>query len=544
MTTQPRIHDKKPKPMFTPKKSDIVAYDFTEEEAAAGLSDPMWRLSNLYHVVNEKKEIVLFRPREAQLYLLNNLHTRNLILKSRKLGFSTQIQLLGLDTAIWSPVERVKIIALDIPLAQGIFRDTIKFAYEKLPDIFKNAAPLATDPSKNEIAFTNESIIEVTTNARGTTPTYLHVSELGKIAAKFPDKAEEILMGAITAVTENGLIFVESTAEGEEGIFYDMVQTALKVQESGAKLWPLDFKLFFYGWYMNPSYVAPVGSAIISPKDTAYFEKLEQDLKITLSPQQRAWYVGYRDKTYMGDESKMNQEQPSSVAEAFKVSMEGTYFANEFTNIRKRGGITKVPYDMHYPVNMFFDIGASDETAIWFVQAKRGTFSVIDFYEASGEPFAHFVREADNRGYVLGYVYLPHDADHRKQGQDRNLTPEEMLMELAPHWRFQLVPRTPDKVMAITQARTLLPLCEFDEEKCKDGIRHLELYRKERNLRTGGWRSTPRHDTHSNAADAFLQAAQAKAMNLFGYGNAGYSLGGAFGNDFGGGFTPEPNLDY
>ncbi len=544
MTTQQRLRDKKPKPMFTPKKSDIVAYDFTEEEAAAGLGDPMWRLSNLYHVVNEQKEIVLFRPREAQLYLLNNLHTRNLILKPRKLGFSTQIQLLGLDTAIWSPVERVKIIALDLPLAQGIFRDTIKFAYEKLPDIFKNAAPLATDPSKNEIAFTNESIIEVTTNARGTTPTYLHVSELGKIAAKYPDKAEEILMGAITAVTASGLIFVESTAEGEEGIFYDMVQSALKVQESGAQLWPLDFKLFFYGWYMNPSYVAPVGSAIITPKDTEYFDKMEQELKITLSPQQRAWYVGYRDKTYLGHDDKMFQEMPSTVQEAFKVSMEGTYWAKEFSNIRKRGGITKVPYDMHYPVNLFFDIGSSDETAIWFMQAKRGTFSVIDFYEETGEPLAHFVKEVDDRGYLLGYVYLPHDADHRRQGQERNMTPEEMLMELAPHWRFQLVPRTPDKVMAITQSRTFLPLCDFDEVKCKDGLRHLELYRKERNLRTGGWRSTPRHDVHSNAADAFLQAAQAKAMNLFGYGNAGYSLGGAFGNDFGGGFTPEPNLDY
>lgn len=530
--------------MFTPKKSDVVSYDFTEEEAAAGLSDPMWRLSNLYHVVNEQKQIVLFRPREAQLYLLNNLHTRNLILKPRKLGFSTQIQLLGLDTAIWSPVERVKIIALDIPLAQGIFRDTIKFAYDKLPDIFKNAAPLASDPSKNEIVFTNESIIEVSTNARGTTPTYLHVSELGKIAAKYPDKAEEILMGAITAVTANGLIFVESTAEGEEGIFYDMVQAALKVQESGAKLWPLDFKLFFYGWYMNPSYVSPVGSAIITPKDTEYFDKLEGELKIKLTPQQRSWYVGYRDKTYLGHEDKMFQEMPSTVQEAFKVSMEGTYWAVEFSNIRKRGGITKVPYDMHYPVNLFFDIGANDETAIWFLQAKRATFSVIDFYEASGEPYAHFVREVDSRGYVLGYVYLPHDADHRRQGQERNLTPEEMLMELAPHWRFQLVPRTPDKVMAIAQSRTVLPLCDFDEEKCKLGLRHLELYRKERNLRTGGWRATPRHDQHSNAADAFLQIGQAKAMGLFGYGNAGYSVGGGFSQEFGGGVMPEPDLGY
>lgn len=544
MAEQQRLRNKKPKPMITPKKSDIVTYEFTEEEAIAGLNDPMWRLSNLYQVVNEDKQIVLFKPREAQLYLLENLHTRNLILKPRKLGFSTQIQLFGLDTAIWSPVERVKIIASELPLAQGIFRDTIKFAYDKLPEPFKVAAPLAADPSKTEIAFTNESIIEVTVNARGTTPTFLHVSELGKIAAKYPEKALEILLGSITAVTQSGLIFVESTAEGEEGVFYDMVQTALKTQESGAKLWPLDFKLFFYGWYMNPKYVAPARSAIISPKDTEYFNELEQTLKIKLSPNQRAWYVSYRDKTYLGDEDRMHQEMPSSVAEAFKVSMEGTYFAREFTALRKRGCIATIPYDPHYPVNLFFDIGASDETAIWFIQAKRGTFSVIDFYEASGEPYAHFVKVVDDRNYVLGYVYLPHDADHRRQGEQRNLTPEEMLMNVAPHWRFQLVPRTPDKVMAITQARTFLPLCEFDESKCKEGLKHLELYRKEKNLRTGGWRSTPRHDQHSNAADAFLQAGQAKAMNLFGYGNVGYSMDGGMREMFAGGVSVEPDLGY
>lgn len=98
--------------------------------------------------------------------------------------------------------------------------------------------------------------------------------------------------------------------------------------------------------------------------------------------------------------------------------------------------------------------------------------------------------------------------------------------------------------MAITQAREFLPLCEFDEEKCKDGIKHLELYRRERNLRTGGWRNTPLHNQHSNAADAFLQAGQAKAMNLFGYGNVGYSMDGGPREMFAGGYSAEPDLGY
>ena len=545
MTDQPRIHIPKPKPMITPKRTDDRVYEFTEKEFIDNCGDPIWRLSNLYSVLNEDSKIVPFTPREAQLYLLNNLHTRQAVLKCRKLGFSTIIQLLGLDTAMWSSNERVKVIAQEVPIAQGIFRDVIKLAYDQLPDVFKNAAPLESDPSKSEIAFKNGSMIEVTTSARGTTPSYLHVSELGKIAAKYPDKAEEILLGAITAVPENGLVFVESTAEGEEGIFYEMVQTAKNLRDSGAKLWPFDFKLFFFGWYMHPKHVAPVESAVISPKDQEYFEEIEQAENVILTPKQRAWYVGYRDKTYFGSEEKMWQEHPSSISEAFKVSKEGTYFAKEFTVIRKQKRITKVPYDPHYPVNLFFDIGASDETAIWFIQAKRGTFAIIDFLEASGDPYEYFVNEVDKRNYVLGYVYLPHDANHRRQGQERNLTPEEMIAELAPHWRFMLVPRTPDKVSAIQQTRNFLSLCEFDEEKCKEGIRHLELYTKERNLRTGGWKSTPRHDQHSNAADAFLQAGQAKAQNTFGFGMTGFASINSGTSMAYGSQAPEPaNMGY
>lgn len=505
---------------------------YSPEELTRNLGDPKWRLSNLYKIVDDKKQVVTFKPRLAQTKLLGSFHTRNVILKARKMGFSTFIQILMLDTALFASNESCVVIAQDRDIAEAIFRDVFKFAYDNLPSQLKNAAPVEGAASKSSIAFTNGSRVEVRTSARGTTPTFLHVSEFGKISAKDPGKAREILTGSITAVPENGLIFVESTAEGQDGEFYRMVQTARASQETGRPLWKLDFKFFFFPWFEDPKYVMPASAVPIPERDKLYFEDLEKQTGTILTPQQRAWYVKYRDVTYSGDREIMASEMPSTADEAFSVSMEGAYFTEQFRQIRKDNRIGLCPYDPHYPVALFWDIGASDETAIWCIQPRRTYYAVINYIEASGEPFSYFVQEVDRLNYVLDYVYLPHDANHRRQGADRNLTPEEMLQNTAPHWRFWLVPRTPDKQMAIQQARSFLNLCVFDEEHCELGLKRLMAYRKEWNPRTGTWRNTPKHGPESNGADAFLQAAQAKAAGAFSAIGGG-SMGGPQGNDFG-----------
>lgn len=533
-----------PKPMITPKKTDNVVFTFTEQELIAGLEDPKWRLAHLYTIINKQKEEVIFRPNAAQQMLLGNLHTRNVILKARKMGFSSCIQILMLDTAAFSPNERCKVIAQDLMLAEGIFRDVFKFAYDRIPAPIKELIPTAGEPSKNKIEFAhNNSIVETTTSARGTTPTFLHVSELGKISAKDPQKSKEIITGSITSVAEDGIIFVESTAEGQSGDFYDLVQMGIKLAESGKKLWKLDFKFFFFAWFEEPTYKAPVGSVVLTEEDTQYFDELEGKLKVKIQPEQRAWYVKYLSATYMGDQEKMWAEMPSSPEEAFQVSMKGAYFADQFSRIRKENRIGLCPYDPQFPVSTFWDLGANDATAIWFVQAKKTHYAVIKYIEASGEPLSYFVNLIDEMGYVLGYHYLPHDAEHRRQGQYRNMTAEEMLAELAPHWRFWAVPRTPDKAIAIQQARIALNSCVFDESGCTKGIQRLETYRKQWNPRTGTWRSTPHEGPEENGADAFLQFAQAKAQGL--YSQAGGSgIGGQFGNDFGEWYQPEADMSY
>lgn len=524
------IHLPPKKLAFPPKKTDDVVFDFTEQELIAGLSDPFWRLNNLYTIIDKQKRVVIFRPNIAQQKLMKEMWFRNVILKARKLGFSTFIQLFMLDTALFSSNERAKIIAQDLNLAEGIFRDTFKFAYDHLVPPFKIAVPTIGEPSKSKIEFKNNSIIEVTTSSRGSSPTLLHISEFGKIAAKDPGKAKEIMTGTITSAPEDALIFVESTAEGQEGEFFDIVNTARKLQESGNKLWKLDFKFFFFAWWEEPAYVAPENTAIISDKDAEEFETLEQAIGRKLTIEQKNWYIKYRDVTYSGDVEKMWQEFPSTPEDAFRVSMEGAYFKEQFLRARKEDRIGKAPHNPSYPVSTFWDIGQNDLTSIWLIQACRTHYNIIGYIEAAGEPYEYFVNKIDALGYTQGYCYLPHDANQRRQGARENLTPEEMVASVAPHWRIYMVDRTPDKITNIQQARNVFQMCTFDERGCKEGIKRLEAYRKEFNPRTGTYRDVPRHDINSNAADAFLLFAKAVAEGTFSAISGGGS--GPYGTDY------------
>ena len=49
----------------------------------------------------------------------------------------------------------------------------------------------------------------------------LHISEFGKVCARFPEKAKEIVTGGINTIHSGSFVFIESTAEGNQGYFKD-----------------------------------------------------------------------------------------------------------------------------------------------------------------------------------------------------------------------------------------------------------------------------------------------------------------------------------
>ncbi len=487
----------------------------SQAELVECLKSPHWRIRHLYKIKNKDKQIVPFKPNEAQEQLLRDMHWRNVIPKARQRGFSTLIQLLGLDTALFQPGADVGVIAQDLPTAQDIFDSKIKLAYDHLPDIVKQMVSV-TSSTTTSMKFSNGSGVRVGTSMRGGTPNFVHVSEFGKICAKYPDKAREVLTGTLPAVPLNGIVFIESTAEGRDGAFYSISQEAKAASDENRALSQLEFKLHFASWWDADEYEIDPSGVVITPKDHEYFEQVEAKIGRKLSPGKRAWYVTTCRQVFAGDQQMMFQEYPSTFDEAFSVSTEGTYYVQQLAAARKNGQFKHhIPVLPGVPAFTFWDIGNSDGTAVWVIQRLGMEWRVIRFKEGWGEPYSFFSQWLQGLGMTWDTMFLPHDADHVRQGQTTNKSPKQMLEELMPGIRFEIVPRIGDINWGIQQTRDVFPMLYFDETHCKDGIVHIEAYKRKWNERQACWSSEPdKSGGHSEAADALRQFAQAYAGGM------------------------------
>ena len=136
---------------------------------------------------------------DASVKQLSPNELMNAILKARQLGFTTFIQLFMLDAAVFNKNVRAGTIAHNLLDAQTIFRDKVKFPYDQLPETVRASVPTITD-SATELVLANNSSIRVGTSLRSGTLQYLHVSEYGKLCAKYPEKAREVRTGALNTV--------------------------------------------------------------------------------------------------------------------------------------------------------------------------------------------------------------------------------------------------------------------------------------------------------------------------------------------------------
>jgi hypothetical protein len=469
--------------------------------------DPLWRICNLYWIQDEQGRKVRFEPNDEQLHFYHNQWLLNAILKARQLGFTTFIDIMALDCCLFTPNFMAGIIAHNLEDAGKIFRKKIKFPYDNLPPGLLEMIPLKKDTG-SQMVFGNDSEISVGTSMRSGTLQLLHVSEFGKICRKHPDKAEEIVTGAFNAVHGGQRIYIESTAEGRSGHFYDICKKSQDRKRMGRRLTEMDFKFHFYPWHEKRSYVMDPNGVDIPKEYREYFIKLKSEQGIVLTDQQQAWYVKKAD--VMGD--KMKQEFPSYPEEAFEQSIIGSYYGSILSKMRTQGRVAKVPHTSSMPVNTFWDLGRNDCTAIWFHQLVAGEHRFIHYYEMNGEDLAHFYRYLEelrvSRGFIYGKHYLPHDAENKNL--EHNQSRVERLEELGIDSRsIEVVQRIESINDGIEMVRKALPTCWIDIEECDKGIICLEEYQKRWNEKQGAFMDYPLHNHASNGADAFRQFAQA-----------------------------------
>jgi len=222
------------------------------EIAQSRLADREWRIDNLYYITDKQGIKQIFKRNWAQQQLYNDLHYCNIILKARQLGITTFVTLLFLDIALFNSNVSCGIVADTEENAKYIFRK-IKFAYDCLPESLKACVEAKIDSAK-ELTFSNNSLIRVGTSLRSATFQYLLISEFGKIAAEDIKRTNEILTGSLNTISTGSYCFIESTARGREGAFYDLCVEAQKLRDAGKILTPLDYKFHFMPWHRHPEY--------------------------------------------------------------------------------------------------------------------------------------------------------------------------------------------------------------------------------------------------------------------------------------------------
>lgn len=469
-------------------------------------ADPWWRLCNLYTIVDDNALDVRFTPNEEQAELYRNLHWRNIILKARQLGFTTFVDLLILDQCLFNRNFTAAIIAHSLDDAARIFRNKVLNPYKKLPQFVRDLAPLTKETS-NELVFANGSSVSVSTSVRSGTVHFLHVSEMGKIARKYPERAREIVSGSFEAVPPDGVIVVESTAEGKSGWFYEATQEAIRRRQQGAAVTRLDFRLHFFPWWRKAAYQMAASGVIFTDSDRDYFAKVEHAIGRELSVEQRAWWVKKR-ATLLDD---MGREYPSTEDEAFQQSTDGLIYAKEMQVLRALGRIGRVPLRAEVPVNTFWDLGLNDENTIWLHQRIGAMNRFLRYFHGANEGMRYYYEKLEawreEHKAKWGKHYLPHDGDMRIQGHE--VTTRKAILEELGLRNIEIVPRITDVRTGIDVVRRILPECEIDEEGCAAGIKCLDHYSREWDEKLGAWSSKPRHDWASHGADSFRQFAQA-----------------------------------
>src|SRR3984957_18012030 len=422
------------------------------------LMDPYWRINNLYHIIDKQGRKIIFKLNWAQQELYENVWYCNVILKARQLGISTYICLLFLDRCLFNPNISAGIIAHTVEDAQALFR-RVKIAYDSLPDQLREVITAENDTAQM-LKFSNGSSIRVGTSLRSSTFQYLHISEFGKICAKSPDKAQEIITGSLNTVAPGQYIFIESTAEGRDGYFYDICKRAQSDRETNRQLSKLDFRFHFFPWFNEPSY--RIGSIFpVSDEMKQYFDHLLA-LGIKIDDEQRNWYIA-REQTQKED---MRREYPSTPEESWEVSNEGLYYGKYMTLVRSEKRIGNIPYNDSLLVHTAWDLGYNDSNAIWYFQISGKEIWLIDYDEGSGESLSHWLNILKKKDYSYGKHIAPHDimVTEYSSGMTRQASARKMGISFIPAQKTEIIP-------GIDQVRGILNRCWFDEKKCAKGIK-------------------------------------------------------------------------
>ena len=187
---------------------------------------------------------------------------------------------------------------------------------------------------------------------------------------------------------------------------------------------------------------------------------------------------------------------------SFTANAQGFYYLKYLEEAEQESRIENLPYDPSYPVDTWWDIGVSDNTAIWFTQTIGREIHVIDFYQNNSVGIEHYAKYLQKLPYVYKSINFPHDIKKTEFGTGRSSY--EVAEELFAGIELNIGPKL-DLQEGINAVRMILPMCRFDRKRCDEygGLKALQNYHREWDDYRKEFKNKPAHDWSSHPADAF-----------------------------------------
>ena len=231
-------------------------------------------------------------------------------------------------------------------------------------------------------------------------------------------------------------------------------------------------------------------------KDPRWFAKTLRASQTKLIPQSEL------------DDAAQNMSEDQYLQEfecSFEAAILGAYYGKEMRALTDANRITKVEYDPMFKVNTAWDLGYSDDTAIWWYQVVHGEIRILDYHSSNGHQVSYYTELIKERPYKYGHHYLPHDARAKTLASGGKSIIEQISTQI-PINQLKIVPSL-SLQDGIQATRLALMRSWFDAEKCQDGIECLRQYQREYDEDKKVFRDKPRHDWTSHGADAFRMLA-------------------------------------
>lgn len=263
-------------------------------------------------------QLIPFRINDAQLPVFHEIRrqetakrpVRILILKGRQQGMSTFCQAFIAWKLLTHPGVRVSVVGHELG-AVGDLYGKLETMIDELPAWF-GAQIVAPRKEGRRLTLNNGSRVRFDSAhrpgkvGRGGTRQILHLTE----GPQWADE-DESMQAVLATVREvyGTYVFVETTAKGASGWFYEQFSDGMEALERGIEP---NFVPVFVPWFKTREYARPYrrGEKRLSPEERAF------KAKYGLTTEQVLWYRDRRKE--FGD--KVVEEYPSNWREAFMHS--------------------------------------------------------------------------------------------------------------------------------------------------------------------------------------------------------------------------------